>query len=217
MEPKLLESGISFKKNDFLSAVIIGEAVAWLLFIMAQVNARYLPLPAGVVNSLSSPWLLAVSFPILSVAGLYVFYFLGKKVRALYQVAKFALIGALNTFVDLGILNLLILLTGITSGFGFLAFKGVSFVIAVVNSYFWNKFWTFKSGRSTTQKEFFQFFVVSAIGVFLNVGVAYFIVDIIGPQRGLTPEIWANVGALIATFIVLVWNFIGYKLWVFKK
>ena len=217
MEPKLLESGISFKKSDFFSAVIIGELVAWLLFIMARVNARDLPLPKGVVDSLTSSWLLAIIFPIASVVGLYVFYWIGKKVMALYQVAKFALVGALNTFLDLGIFNLLILLSGITAGLGLATFKGISFVVAVVNSYFWNKFWTFRSGTSTNQKEFFQFFMVSIVGFFLNVGVLYLVVDIVGIRGSFTPEVWANIGALVATLVVLTWNFFGYKIWVFKK
>ena len=57
--PKLLKSGISFTKGDFWAAAIVGELVAWLLFIMAQVNARDLPLPRGLIESLTSPWLLA--------------------------------------------------------------------------------------------------------------------------------------------------------------
>jgi len=216
-ELKLLESGISFTKGDFWAAVIVGELVAWLLFVMAQVNAKDLPLPSGVIESLTSPWLLAISFPILSVAGLYLFYLVGKKIKALYQAGKFALVGALNTFVDLGILNLLILLTSVSTGLGFATFKGISFIVAVVNSYVWNKYWTFKSGKSRKKEEFFQFFAVSAIGFLLNVGVATLVVSVIGPKGNLTPEVWANVGALVATLVLLLWNFLGYKLWVFKK
>ena len=89
--------------------------------------------------------------------------------------------------------------------------------MAVVNSYVWNKYWTFKSGKSHKKEEFFQFFAVSVVGFFLNVGVAAFVVIVIGPKGNLTPEVWANVGALIATFILLLWNFFGYKIWVFKK
>jgi putative flippase GtrA len=37
------------------------------------------------------------------------------------------------------------------------------------------------------------------------------------PALGLSPQIWENVAKLIATGVYIVWNFIGYKLIVFKE
>src|SRR3989344_2874250 len=125
------------------------------------------------------------------------------------QAVKFILVGILNTFVDLGVLNLLIFTTGIASGFGYSVFKGVSFTVAVVNSYILNKFWTFK-----TTGSFGKFFIVSLIGFGVNVGVASVVVNIIRNQLlsfGVSEKIWANVGAIAATFCAMIWNFIGYK------
>ena len=134
------------------------------------------------------------------------------------QAIKFVLVGILNTLVDLGILNLLILLSGISTGSGYSAFKGISFTIAVINSYFLNKFWTFKSrGAGGAKKEFTQFFIVSFIGFGINVGVASFVVNAVGPQLGISDKLWANVGAICATFAAMSWNFLGYKFIVFKK
>lgn len=133
------------------------------------------------------------------------------------QAIKFVLVGGLNTLIDLGALNLLIFLSGITAGFGYSAFKGVSFIAAVINSYFLNKFWTFNLQKTKeAKKEFAQFFIVSLIGFGINVGVASFVVNIIGVQFGLAPKIWANVGAIIATLVGMTWNFLGYKFIVFK-
>lgn len=132
------------------------------------------------------------------------------------QAVKFVLVGGLNTLIDLGVLNLLIFTTGIANGFGYSAFKGISFIVAVINSYFLNKFWTFKSAGKSG-KEFSQFFMVSLIGFGVNIGVASLVVNIIGVQFGITPKIWANVGALAATFAAMAWNFIGYKFFVFKR
>ena len=208
-------------KWDIIGALIIGEAVAWLLFILAKVNAPELPLPSGLADTLSSlttAILLAVVLPILSLEGLFIVWLLSKRFKILYQAAKFALVGALNTFIDLGILNLLILLTGIASGNFFLVFKGASFTIAVVNSYLWNKYWTFKVKKTDeVEREFLQFIFVSVIGFFINVGTAALVVNVIGAPVGFAPGLWANVGALIATFTALAWNFIGYKFWVFKR
>ena len=134
------------------------------------------------------------------------------------QAIKFILVGGLNTLIDLGILNVLIFITGIASGLGYSVFKGIYFTAAVINSYFLNKFWTFKAeGAKKGKKEFTQFFIVSLIGFGINVGVASFVVNIIGSQFGTGDKLWANVGAICATFAAMIWNFLGYKFIVFKK
>jgi putative flippase GtrA len=158
--------------------------------------------------------------------GLLVAGWLAKLIKVIYQVAKFILVGTLNTFVDWGVLNLLIFLTAIASGPFYSVFKGAGFVIASINSYFWNKYWTFNKPVSSVSqpgeqksasKEILQFFVVSLIGFVMNVGVASLIVNWWGPQFGITAKLWANVGALCGTLVGLVWNFLGYKLIVFKS
>ena len=133
--------------------------------------------------------------------------------QVLRQIIKFVVVGISNTLVDLAVLNLLIFLTGIASGAGFSFFKAVSFLFAVTNSYFWNRRWTFRSDKQV----FTQFFVVSTIGLLLNVGTASFFVNILGPQFGLSETIWANVGAVGGTLVVMTWNFLGYKFVVFRK
>ena len=133
------------------------------------------------------------------------------------QAIKFVLVGILNTLVDLAVLNMLIFVSGISAGFGYSAFKGISFTVAVINSYFLNKFWTFKVQKMEgAKKEFAQFFTVSLIGFGINVGVASLVVNAIGPQLGIAPKIWANIGAICATLVGMTWNFLGYKFIVFK-
>ncbi len=129
------------------------------------------------------------------------------------QIIKFVVVGISNTSVDLAVLNIFIFLTGIASGFPFTIFKTISFVVAVSNSYFWNKRWTFHSNK----KVFIQFFAVSSIGLLLNVGTASLVVNIIGPQFGIAKQLWANIGAGAGTLVVMTWNFAGYKFFVFGK
>ena len=208
------------RTKDVLGALIIGEAVAWLLFVMIRVNAPELPLPASAITTLeaqSTGVALAVILPILSIGGLFVAALLSRIVRIVYQAAKFALVGALNTFVDLGVLNTFILLTGAATGSSYVLFKGVSFAAALTNSYFWNKHWTFESTGRQVGRELLQFAGVSIIGFVLNIATAHVVVNVIGPQGGLAPTLWSNIGALAAVLVALFWNFIGYKFWVFKR
>lgn len=139
------------------------------------------------------------------------------KLRFFFQGIKFLIVGGLNTAIDLGVLNVLIFLSGITAGPMFSVFKGISFTVAVINSYLVNKHWTFKAQTQTNAKEVGEFLVVSIIGFFLNVGTASIMVNVIGPQFGLTEQLWANVGALCGTLVTMTWNFLGYKFVVFKR
>ena len=153
----------------------------------------------------------------VSLLGIVAADLISKKIPVIFQIAKFFLIGVFNTFVDLGILNFLMWAFAITAGWGFSFFKAISFSIAAVNSYFWNRIWTFKAESKASGKEFLKFYIVTGIGFFLNVSIASLIVNVVGPQFGMAMKTWANIGAIIAVVCVAAWNFLGYKFIVFKK
>lgn len=159
---------------------------------------------------------LFIFLPLASAAGI----FAVKKIFGagfLFQFAKFGVTGGLNASIDFGILNILIILTGVASGSYFSLYKGASFIIANLNSYFWNKRWTFEGRTGLGGGEYAKFFLVSLGGLVLNVGVASLVVNVLKPVFGITPEVWANFGALSASIAGLLWNFIGYKFIVFTR
>ena len=212
----------TWKKTDLISALIIGEMVAWLTFTILKTlefdTVIYQTMTDILGCKIHLGLLLAVIVPIAAAICLYITSLIGKKVPVVFQAGKFVTVGISNTLIDWGVLNLQILLTGITAGLFYPVFKGVSFLIAIINSFLWNKFWTFKKGETEkTGAEFLQFLIVSGIGLGINVGIASLAVNIIGPQAGISPKIWATVGALVATMFSMVWNFLGYKFIVFKK
>lgn len=166
-----------------------------------------LPLQLGVV----------VLLPTLTLIGLFSANLLAKFFPIFWQLAKFVVIGGLNTFLDFAVLNGLIFLTNISSGYGYSLFKGISFTAAVVNSYFWNKKWTFNSREREGGKEFIQFLAISLVGFGINVGTASFMVNVLGGRWDISPNLLANLGALTAILVSLTWNFIGYKFIVFKR
>jgi putative flippase GtrA len=134
------------------------------------------------------------------------------------QFIKFGLIGGFNTLVDFGILNALMYITKIYKGNGLILLNIVSFSVAVINSYFLNKYWAFKDKSSVDrEKQFVSFLAVSIVGVVINTLVLRVVSTNIDPMFGLNQQIWTNIGKLLATGVSLVWNFIGYKFFVFKK
>jgi len=169
-------------------------------------------------------------FLIATPLGTVVANFIGRKINAIWQIAKFGVIGVMNTLVDLGLLAV------ITFAFrqyfeinsadliipGFILiyyslFKGLSFIVANVNSYFWNKYWTFEADVSQKKStEFIQFFVVSLIGLAINVLVASLFVKL-APFGGATSDQIGLLGGAAGSVAGLAWNFIGYKFIVFKR
>lgn len=195
------------KRTDGAISFIIGLLIGIFSFIVVKTIGIDIPYR----------WLLIVVFPPLSLLGMIVVSLVGRKFLFILQAGRFALVGALNTFIDLGVLNLLIFVSGISVGIFYSVFKGLSFLAAAVNSYYWNKHWTFSKPGNAGAVEFTKFLVTVIIGFFLNVGIASSVVNLIGPQFGVSEKIWASVGAFAATLIAWVWNFIGSKFFVFKK
>lgn len=198
-------------KKDYLLVSIIGFFFALLLMVVFQ-NVR----PPFWTLSFFNAAFLVVGFVIFANIALWIAGVLGKKFFFLWQFAKFGAAGALNTMLDLGILNALILWSGIASGMYYAIFKAVSFIVATFNGYLWNKYWTFQAATAVNIREYGKYFIISAGGLAINVGSAAFVVNVIGPLWGIGPELWANIGALSALVISLIWNFLGYKFIVFK-
>lgn len=201
---------MKFKKSDILAAFVIGEASALLLIYLSNV----LGLPE-VVNR----YLIYLPFilPLLSIGGVIFVYFLRKRWLSMYQMGKNFLVGILNTLIDLSLLNTLMMVTGISSGWMYTVFKAVSFSSATVNSYFWNKLWAFEHEGKVEKKEFGTFYTVALGGLTIHVIVSSIVVNLIGPQFGASDQIWGTVGGMAAAVAGLLWNFMGYKLIVFKK
>jgi putative flippase GtrA len=196
--------------RDILFAAINGLIFGALLPIVLK--------NMNVAISANKGFVIAIAFTVLAAVGVAIGYFLSKYIRIFFQIAKFGCVGAANFAVDIGILNLLIFISGSAAGIAYTLFKIISFIFAVTNSYVWNKIWTFKKvDTKETGKEFGQFIMISIIGLILNAVIASVLVNVIGPLGGIKVKTWASVSAAVASICVMAWNFVGYKFWVFKK
>jgi putative flippase GtrA len=204
-------SNSTLAKKDYLIVSLIGLFFGLLLSpILSNIKLPFLELNAATIV------LIVIGFVVFADFALWAASLVSRRIPIALQVAKFCAIGALNTLLDLGVLNILIFLTAIATGYWYSIFKGVSFLAAATNSYFLNRYWTFGMKEDANIREFGQFLAVSLIGFGLNVGVASLLVNAVGHPVSISPERWANIGALVATVCAMGWNFIGYKFIVFK-
>lgn len=134
------------------------------------------------------------------------------------QIARFVVVGVINTAVDLCVLNSLMFFFGTGPEGGLYAvWKGCSFAVAVINSYLLNRFWVFASAQSTLGTRFAQFIAVSIVGFWLNVLVASLVFHTLAGIYTVHVQLLGSVAAIAGTCVVLVWNFVGYKFFVFAS
>lgn len=125
--------------------------------------------------------------------------------KSFRQFIKFSLVGASGTIVDWVFYFVLTRWLGIF----YLIAKTLSFVIAAINNYVWNRIWTFRSKEKNITGEFAKFFLVSLVGLGLNVLIMYLAVD-----KLAISDLW---GLVLATAVVTFWNFLANKFWTFKN
>ena len=196
------------RKSDIWACLILGEIVAVFLYFVLK-NISFTIFPA---------WIVFFILPILALIAVYIAYLIGRKIFIVFQFAKYATVGFANTAVDFGILNLLMWATGIYSGKMIIVLNSLAFLLAVIHSYLWNKFWAFKTrGRGGVSGQFLQFLAVTIVGILINGAIVYIISTWVTPMFDLSDVAWANAAKVVATVVSLIWNFIGYKFIVFRK
>jgi putative flippase GtrA len=118
------------------------------------------------------------------------------------EFLKFALVGILNTGVDVAIFFLLTWL-----GSPYVAAQVVSYSCGAANSYLLNKVWTFRS-CGLSYAELVRFVAVNLT----SLGISIVFLTLLHDMAGL--GLAAAKGG--ATACALAANFLGNKLWVFR-
>lgn len=203
------------KKADIILAILTGVGVAYLAY--TTIGSFEVESVLGIDIKFFN-LLLFLTVPPLAIFGLWLSYQIGKKLLFVPQLAKFLLIGALATLLDLWTFKGLGLVSGIDTNLARIVFKTVSFGGATFAKYWANKFLAFeKEEMAGAEKELAQFFIVTIISLGINVGIFAILMNVIGPQFGIPLSVWKTISVIGSAIIVFTWNFLGYKFIVFKK
>lgn len=120
------------------------------------------------------------------------------------QFIKFAIVGVANTALDIGLFTLLH-----AWGLHYLLANVFAFSAGVINSYYWNRRWTFRSRQAKWGSEMIKFFTVSGIGFAGNELLLLLLVEL---------GHWLPLAAkLIVTIVIFFWNYLANRLWTFKN
>ena len=198
------------KVTDAVLALVSGRIIALLMddFLMEW------GIQLGFWQHLIA-WIL---FPFFSLFCLWIAFLIGRKFLFIYQLAKFLLVGAVATIIDLKMYEFLHWSLALLIPVSILMVKGISFLIATVIKFIGNKYWAFlKHEKEDIKKEVMQFFFVTLVGLVIDVISFYYFINITGPQFGVSTVLWVKLSVIFAGIIAAFWNFAGYKFFVFKK
>jgi putative flippase GtrA len=123
-----------------------------------------------------------------------------------HQAVRFGMVGVLNTGVDLGCYWIMTRLIPFFAN-AHVPAKAISYTLGVINSYFWNRNFTFRS-QVRSFKRFIIFFVINLIAVGINSGIMALALHVF-----FVPE-W--VGLVMATLVTMTFNFATSKFIVFQ-
>lgn len=130
--------------------------------------------------------------------------FLNKHKKLVDQILKFGVVGGLAFLIDYGVLFVLTEYCGIY----YLISSIISFVVSLIFNYILSITWVFDVTKKQTAKEVIIFVVLSVIGLGINQVVMYVGSDLLSIHYMFTK--------LVATAIVMVWNFITRKIFIEK-
>ncbi|CAG0934669.1 hypothetical protein TFLX_03625 [Thermoflexales bacterium] len=144
------------------------------------------------------------------------------------RFAKFLAVGTTGFIVDFGVFNLLYK----ALSFPPVLAQAISFTLAAINNFLWNRYWTYPDSRSKPLlRQFGMFFTLSVIGLLIRTPIfALFSGPMVtfvesmqyGPFAGLVAfaintlhisieQLGLNAALVIAVLVVLFWNFFSNR------
>lgn len=133
---------------------------------------------------------------------------------------RFALVGISGAVVDFGVFNLLASLLGVVPAVA----QAISFTLAVINNFIWNRLWTYPETRENSAvKQLIQFALVNVIGLGIRT-VLFSLIEkhLIALAARLVPNfltptiIGHNLTLAFVILVVMLWNYFANRYWTFK-
>jgi putative flippase GtrA len=131
--------------------------------------------------------------------------FLEKAERNFKQFLKYCIVGTIGTSIDFSILIIEVKYFKIDPVIA----ATISFTTSASISFFFYKYWVFNNHIHNYQIQYLKFLTIAVVGLILNTSIMFLFVKIF--------KFWYLMAKIIATGIVLFWNFLGNKYWSFRE
>ncbi|UOQ84559.1 GtrA family protein [Gracilibacillus salinarum] len=131
------------------------------------------------------------------------------------QFAQFSVIGVTNALVDIGALNLLLILFPTENSTWLIAYNSISYTLAILNSYIWNASITFKQSSEGNKYQRIAFIIQALISLGISNLVFIGANDLLGFVD--IPNWWRyNLSKAMAMGLSSFASFFMIKFFVFK-
>jgi putative flippase GtrA len=127
------------------------------------------------------------------------------------KYTQFSLVGASNALVDLGVLNLLLLIEPTSSSGRLVLYNAAALILANINSYLWNTLWTFKHRANHDTRQLSLFIAQAVLNVAVGSLLLWLAAHWLLAYTDLSPLVGSNVakvlsmvGASTMSFLVLL-------------
>ncbi|WP_136585962.1 GtrA family protein [Microbacterium hydrothermale] len=125
--------------------------------------------------------------------------------------ARFLVVGAISTIIEIATFNLLLL-----AGVGPVAAKVIASLVALINAYFGNREWAFRSrARTRVGRQMARFLLVNAACTAIGAGAVWLGVLALQQVFGQTGAVGLNAVNLVSIMAVTVVRFLLYHYVVF--
>ena len=133
---------------------------------------------------------------------------------ALWQFARFCVVGTSNAIIDFGVLNVALAAFPTKATVPLLAYNTAAVVLAATNSFVWNRRFTFRVRGPLRAGEVARFAVVAAGTAGLN-DLVLLVLSAVFPALMGSGTLGANVLKLGAILGAMALSFFGMRFWVF--
>ncbi len=132
------------------------------------------------------------------------------------KYAQFSAVGISNMLVDVGALNLLLLLAPTSSPELLVLYNAAALVLANANSYLWNTLWTFRDQARHDAKQAGMFTAQGLLNVAVGSALLWLAAHGLRAHTDLSPWLGGNVAKAVSTVAASTLSFLFLRLFVFR-
>jgi membrane protein DedA with SNARE-associated domain/putative flippase GtrA len=133
------------------------------------------------------------------------------------KYAQFSLVGISNAMVDLGVLNLLLLIYPTRSPEILVLYNLVALALTNANSYLWNTLWTFRDHARHDAKQVGAFGLQAAVGIGVSTIVLWLVAHGLVAYANFPPLIGGNVAKLTSMLVGSTTSFVLLQFFIFRR
>lgn len=139
-----------------------------------------------------------------------------KRKKGPFQFLQFSVIGLSNAAIDIGILNILLLLFHTDERGLLLLYNTIAYTLAVANSYFWNARFTFQHSAKGSSRQRILFIVQGIVSLGVN-NLVFIVNNTLLEIFGVPNWLRYNVAKGLAMLLSFLASYFMIKFFVFKK